>query len=222
MNETSETLLDKAIQNYNVALVLYTSQLAQDEVYLNYVGYHLQQSVELSIKHFLEVNGYEFEYSHDINILIKSAKDNDINWGNDEYIIDHSEMISSWESKTRYIKNYGLETEKIDKAIHEIGHYLEEAKEIDKDLHTEHEQPEPSKDDEPQDREEAVNKESSKSHAEELRDQQLLNIADQISEEDMIIPEEPKRSPIIQEEIDKEEKNRKIKIQEKEEKPQLP
>ena len=57
MNNDNETLLDKAIQNLNCAMVIYNSELIEDEAYLNYVGYHLQQAVELSIKNTLEMSG---------------------------------------------------------------------------------------------------------------------------------------------------------------------
>ena len=56
----NETLLDKAVQNLNCATIIFNSNLVQDEVYLNYVGYHLQQAVELSIKYTLENNGVEY------------------------------------------------------------------------------------------------------------------------------------------------------------------
>ena len=52
----SESLLDKAIQNYNVAVNI-RNTLSDDEAYLNYVGYHLQQAVELALKHIMEING---------------------------------------------------------------------------------------------------------------------------------------------------------------------
>ncbi len=45
----SETLMDKAVHNYNVAIMIYNS-MEGDESYLNYVGYHLQQSLELAMK----------------------------------------------------------------------------------------------------------------------------------------------------------------------------
>lgn len=60
MSNNNETLLDKSIQNLNYAKILYSSELTLDEAYLNYVGYHLQQAVELSIKYMLEMNGVEY------------------------------------------------------------------------------------------------------------------------------------------------------------------
>ena len=45
----SETLLDKSISNYNVAIMI-RNQMGSDEAHLNYIGYHLQQAVELNLK----------------------------------------------------------------------------------------------------------------------------------------------------------------------------
>ena len=38
----SETLLDKAISNYNVAVMI-RNQMGSDEAYLNYIGYHFSR-----------------------------------------------------------------------------------------------------------------------------------------------------------------------------------
>lgn len=120
-----ETLFDKAEQNYKVAESI-RKNLGNDEAYLNYVGYHLQQSVELAIKHMLEINGVEYPKIHDVTQLIALAGEQEIDWHYNEYIDEHSEMFSMWESKTRYIKNYRLELRKIDKALEEVGVYLRE------------------------------------------------------------------------------------------------
>ena len=51
-----ETLLDLAKRNMEIANILYAHK-ETDEGFLNHVGYHLQQCVELTIKHFLETHG---------------------------------------------------------------------------------------------------------------------------------------------------------------------
>lgn len=120
-----ETLFDKAKQNYKVAKIIYSTTASDDEAYLNYVGYHLQQSVEFTLKYILEMNGIEYPKSHDIEQLIRLANKNNVNLYLTEYIEEHSEMFSSWEAKTRYILNYRLEEKKINKAIEELEKYLE-------------------------------------------------------------------------------------------------
>ncbi len=124
----SETLLDKAEQNLNVARQLYITLANDDEAFLNYVGYHLQQSVEMAIKYTLEMNGVNYPKVHDIDQLIQLAKQNNVDLSLGEYIDDHSEMFSLWEARTRYVLNYRLEKRKIDKALNEVTDYIEAIK----------------------------------------------------------------------------------------------
>lgn len=95
-----------------------------DDAYLNYVGYHLQQAVEMLIKHCLELNGIKYRKTHDIGQLISLLKNNAEDVPVPEYIDDHSEMFTLWESKARCILDYRLEARKVDAALEEVGrHY---------------------------------------------------------------------------------------------------
>lgn len=125
MNNENETLLDKAIQNLNCAITIYNSELIEDEAYLNYVGYHLQQVVELSIKHTLEMCGVEYSKTHNIEQLIQLANSYNVDLSITDYIYDKAEMFSSWEAKTRYIKNYKLEKKKVSTAVIEVQKYID-------------------------------------------------------------------------------------------------
>lgn len=120
-----ETLFDKAKQNYQVAKTLMTSLGSEDEVFLNYVGYHLQQAVELAIKYTLEMNGVNYPKTHDIDQLIQLAKEKDVDLSLNEYVDEHSEMFSLWEARTRYVLNYRLEKRKIEKALNEVCDYID-------------------------------------------------------------------------------------------------
>lgn len=126
--EGEETLLEKARQNLQVAKYIRRG-MNTDDAYLNYVGYHLQQAVEMLIKHCLELNGVRYrenksnfvrlDISQLISLLKDSAKDAPI----PEYIDEHSEMFTLWESKTRYILNYRLESRKVDAALEAVEQY---------------------------------------------------------------------------------------------------
>lgn len=133
-----ETLLDKAKQNVNVAKMIYNSSKG-DEIYLNYIGYHLQQAVELAVKHGMECFGIEYPRTHDIEQLILKCKDEGIDIGVTDYVDDHSEMFTQWEAKTRYIKNYRLESRKIEKALEEVPKLIES---IDRNVEQTYEQTE--------------------------------------------------------------------------------
>ena len=122
MNE--ETLLDKAVKNYNVACKIW--QEFDDEEYLNFVGYYLQQTVELALKYQLEKNGIEYSKVYDIDQLIRIAHENETNLILTEYIEDHSEMFTLWEAKTRYVLNYRLEKSKTERALAGVGDFLNE------------------------------------------------------------------------------------------------
>ena len=121
----NETLFDKAKQNLKVAESIYSTIAINDEAYLNYVGYHIQQALELSIKYMLEMNGVNYPKSHDIDQLIRLANINNVELYLNEYIDDHSEMFSLWEARTRYILNYRLEKRKIERSLTETKSYLD-------------------------------------------------------------------------------------------------
>lgn len=62
--------------------------------------------------------------THDIDQLIRIARQNNVNLHLSEYIDDHSEMFTLWESRTRYVLNYQLELNKVEKAMKAVGEYL--------------------------------------------------------------------------------------------------
>ena len=121
----NETLFDKAKQNLKVAESIYSTIAINDEAYLNYVGYHIQQALELSIKYMLEMNGVNYPKTHDIDQLIRLANINNVELYLNEYIDDHSEMFSLWEARTHYILNYRIEKRKIERSLTETKSYLD-------------------------------------------------------------------------------------------------
>lgn len=123
-NKKDETLFDKAVQNLNCAVVLYNSDTL-DEVYLDYVGFHLQQTVELLIKFILEVNGIEFRDSYKMEQLILLSQKNNVSLFFTDYIYDKVEMLSVWKMRTRQTINHKLERNKVKEAIIEVIKYLD-------------------------------------------------------------------------------------------------
>ena len=121
----NETLFDKAKQNLKVAESIYSTIAINDEAYLDYVGYHIQQALELSIKYMLEMNGVNYPKTHDIDQLIRLANINNVELYLNEYIDDHSEMFSLWEARTRYILNYRLEKRKIKRSLTKTKTYMD-------------------------------------------------------------------------------------------------
>lgn len=106
--KTNETLLSKSYTNFKAAELLLNTDLG-DEGTLNIVGYLLQQTVELALKHIIEMNGFDYPKTHDVSVLLDKIDeacthkiDNDII----EKLYLMSGTITQMESKTRYIKNY--------------------------------------------------------------------------------------------------------------------
>ena len=125
MPET-KNLFDKALTNFDCAKLIRNTIENENEEMINLVAYHLQQSVELSLKYTLEMNGVSYPNVHRIEDLIRLAKNNNIDLHINEYIKEHDALLSSWEANTRYIIGYLVELEKIDRAIEEIENYLNE------------------------------------------------------------------------------------------------
>lgn len=119
----NETLLDRAEFNYVTALKAYKYSLG-DERDLNIVGYLLQQSTELVIKHVLECNGIRYAHSYIIEDLIDDAMSKGCHLAFTEQFYDFTPAISKWESKTRYIKNYTLAQKQIEKGFVLIKEFL--------------------------------------------------------------------------------------------------
>lgn len=119
----SKTLYDKALSNFNSANIL-LAHMGDDEEQLNIIAYHLQQTLELLIKDILESNGIEYPKTHDVEQLIAIANENNVDLKLNEYLKDHSEMFSQWESKSRYILGYLVEKKKIEQAVDALTEYI--------------------------------------------------------------------------------------------------
>ena len=111
-----ETLLDKALLNLTVAQSLLSVDTGDDAM-LNMVWYHLQQSAELFLKHFLETESTGFPFTHDITLLTDLV----IEANTSAKLTDDFKMMTAsfteWEAKTRYVKNYIASRRMILKAI---------------------------------------------------------------------------------------------------------
>lgn len=98
----NDSLLGKAQANLQVAEI--SLRASMDDAVLNIVAYHVQQSIELALKHALEYEGVRYPKSHEIEGLVQLLPGayNDVIelLGRDSY------MFTSWEAKTRYVKGF--------------------------------------------------------------------------------------------------------------------
>lgn len=107
---TNDTLLGMAKNNLTVAKEMY-HLYPDDNGIVNLVAYHLQQAIELALKHFCETHGIKYDRTHDIGDLCSKLPD--------EYYDLFSEIdiyaskITQMESKTRYLKSYSVAAREI-------------------------------------------------------------------------------------------------------------
>ena len=110
----NETLLNRAEANFKAAKANWAMR-EDDDFFINLTGYLLQQSVELFLKHHLEINGIKYPHTHDLDTLISMLPDPDSLLSMNLQL--YAGTITTWESKTRYIKNYFLEKRNVEMAF---------------------------------------------------------------------------------------------------------
>ena len=88
------------------------------------------------------MNGIDFPKVHSINQLINVFEKNDMLDLIPEYIDDNSDMITNWESQTRYILDYQIARRKIVKAFPEIENLISNVDEMYKEYVNEFEEDE--------------------------------------------------------------------------------
>lgn len=76
------------------------------------------------------INGIDFPKVHSINRLVSVFEQNGLFDLIPEYIDDNSDMITNWESQTRYILNYQIARRKIVKAFPEIEKLIKDVEEM--------------------------------------------------------------------------------------------
>ena len=72
----------------------------------------------------MEQDGVEYPKTHDIDQLIRIGKEHGVELHLNDYLEDHAEMFSAWESKARYVLGYAIEARKLERALPEIDDYL--------------------------------------------------------------------------------------------------
>lgn len=117
-------LFRSARMDYRTAEMVWRAQM-NDEMILNNAAYHLQQAVEKILKGALECVGVTVPYSHKISKLISMVSNNGANLTITEWLDDHAEMLSEWETETRYNMDFLVEKRKLDRAMTEVRRFME-------------------------------------------------------------------------------------------------
>lgn len=116
-------LFRSAFMDFLTAKQIYETSY-NDEMYLNNAAYHLQQSVEKTLKGSLECVGITVPNTHKITKLLAMIAHHGAHIKITEWLDDHSEMLSSWEAEPRYNIDFLVEKRKLDKAIPEVETFL--------------------------------------------------------------------------------------------------
>ncbi|MBR2215232.1 MAG: HEPN domain-containing protein [Selenomonadaceae bacterium] len=127
-NEQGENMLDMARRNLFTVRKMYP-YIADDDGMVNIVGYHLEQTVELALKHYLETHGIKFPFTHDISVLTELVPD--IDRETFAEVENMAANITNMEAKTRYVKNYRLSLRLVDKTLHIAEKLLQDIAAID-------------------------------------------------------------------------------------------
>lgn len=121
-----DSLLIRGYKNMRVACELFYSH-SDDPYYLNMSAYHLQQSVEMTLKYEMEQNGIEFQKTHNITQLIQMIRGSGADIDIPDFIDDASERFTVWEATARYELNNFVEYRKIKDAIPHVREFINEA-----------------------------------------------------------------------------------------------
>lgn len=87
----------------------------QDEVYLNYIAYHVQQATEKMLKFQLEVEGSKYPHTHKISVLIDACLGLEIVIP--QLLEDYDVVISEWATGTRYDSSFVTSKRQLYKVI---------------------------------------------------------------------------------------------------------
>lgn len=120
---SADTYYEKALANLKLAKII-TYKYPEDEELITIAGYHIQQALELAIKHVLSLNGVPNQKTHDIDQLIVYAESNEIELYLPNELRERADIISQWETKTRYVMGFALEYNRVAKTIENLEKYF--------------------------------------------------------------------------------------------------
>lgn len=121
-----DSLLMRGYKNFRAACDLFYTH-PDDPYYINMSAYHLQQSVEMTLKYEMEQNGIEFQKTHNITQLIQMIRASGADIDIPDFIDDASERFTVWEATARYELNNFVEFRKINDAIPHVRGFINDA-----------------------------------------------------------------------------------------------
>ena len=129
MAEDGNTLLKMAIKNLKVKEAIELIY-PHDDGFVNLMGYHLQQTIELALKHILETHGVKYPKTHEILDLIVLLPEKYQSCT--EKIKLRSREISHLEADTRYNKSYHASKELVNEVSDLAAELINNIKRLEK------------------------------------------------------------------------------------------
>ena len=117
-------LFEIAIKDLVVAKYFYGVAIKENTDYsYDATGFYLQQALEKCIKSISI--GNDMGATHDIEYLIKKAKEMNIDLSLGDYLIKNAKMITSWDEETlQDYHDYKVESDKVKEAFPYVEEYL--------------------------------------------------------------------------------------------------
>lgn len=102
-------------------------QTMHDDVYLNYIAYHVQQATEKMLKFQLEMQGEKYPHTHRIGVLIDEC----LTFGIEipELIQDYDVVITEWATGTRYDSSFVTSKRQLLKVMECLENWFTDIKE---------------------------------------------------------------------------------------------
>ena len=111
-----------AADMWNLELIL--NQNITDPVQLDIAAYHLQQVVEKTMKFEMSQNGVEFEWTHEIDVLINQMEDAGLKVNH--WIKESASILTKYAVKTRYHSSLVAGRTNIEELLPKVKDYLEQ------------------------------------------------------------------------------------------------
>ena len=127
----ANSLKEEARVDYDWAKLGLTVFKDPDDAHINRIGYHLQQSVERSLKAILEHTGFDYRaVGHSISKAYRSVLNHAphaLSQESQDFIEEYADTLTLWEKNGRYPTDYLFTLRKMIKICPCVGKLLEEA-----------------------------------------------------------------------------------------------
>lgn len=95
----------------------YRRQVSGEDADLDWACFLVHQSIELSLKYWIEMQGAAYKKTHDLNIHAEQLRFLGINDDLLDKIYDNAPMLNKWEAQARYNDNFTTVIKTLDESL---------------------------------------------------------------------------------------------------------